>query len=493
LRAYVAASCRSSQERQKLTSTMRGAALIVALCAVGALADEPKNKKKNEKKPKKQQKQKDCPVCPADLSDELAAATKRAEAAEGALEAKTCPEDLSEALAAAETKAAVAEERAAEVQKMLDDEYSKVVEAKKDVKHWKAQVDGLEESLKATKAALATSHAEPVVPGVSIANDGTVAFNATDGLIAAQNGAGAALAMAGEAAKTGYQALVDAIPTEEAKKLGEDAVDAMYGAVDKGKAKTAEAYGNAWGYAVANEYVAPATQSQVEEKVSVAYSKAASITSDVCYDKIPTLYEKHAKKYVDAALIEIGERKALATVELRELFAHAQQAASDRVQQLKEKLPTSADLKSRADSAREVVALRFHALLVAAGACDETSGEPCAPAKRLASACVACWAVAACVLLLIAAYHLVGMLLGLAKKLVVAVGKRAVRLPLMLIKLAIALVVLAVSLALKLALLPLRIVLLPVTLPLALLARKKAPAKASSRPPRKNSPARGRR
>ena len=85
------------------------------------------------------------------------------------------------------------------------------------------------------------------------------------------------------------------------------------------------------------------------------------------------------------------------------------------------------------------------------------------------------------------------MLLGLAKKLVVAVGKRAVRLPLMLIKLAIALVVLAVSLALKLALLPLRIVLLPVTLPLALLARKKGPAKASSRPPRKNSPARGRR
>ena len=94
-------------------------------------------------------------------------------------------------------------------------------------------------------------------------------------------------------------------------------------------------------------------------------------------------------------------------------------------------------------------------------------------------------------LLLIAAYHLVGMLLGLAKKLVVAVGKRAVRLPLMLIKLAIALVVLAVSLALKLALLPLRIVLLPVTLPLALLARKKGPpAKASARPPRKNSPAR---
>ena len=39
------------------------------------------------------------------------------------------------------------------------------------------------------------------------------------------------------------------------------------------------------------------------------------------------------------------------------------------------------------------------------------------------------------------------MLLGLAKRLVVAVGKRAVRLPLMLIKLAIALVVLAVSLA----------------------------------------------
>ena len=368
----------------------------------------------------------------------------------------------------------------------------KAAEAKKDVKHWKAQVDGLEESLKATKAALATSHAEPVVPGVSIANDGTVAFNATDGLIAAQNGAGAALAMAGEAAKTGYQALVDAIPTEEAKKLGEDAVDAMYGAVDKGKAKTAEAYGNAWGYAVANEYVAPATQSQVEEKVSVAYSKAASITSDVCYDKIPSLYEKHAKKYVDAALVEIGERKALATVELRELFAHAQQALHDRVQQLKEKLPTSADLKSRADSAREVVALRFHALLVAAGACDETY-EPCAPAKRLASACVACWAAAACVLLLIAAYHLVGMLLGLAKRLVVAVGKRAVRLPLMLIKLAIALVVLAVSLALKLALLPLRIVLLPVTLPLALLARKKGPAKASSRPPRKNSPARGRR
>ncbi|CAH0366493.1 unnamed protein product [Pelagomonas calceolata] len=468
--------------------------LIVALCALGALADEPKKKKnakpkKEKKDAKKEQKQKDCPACPADLSDELAAATARAEKAE----AKTCPEDLSEALAAAETRASIAEEKAVELQKNVDDEIAKVVEAKKDAKHWKAQVDGLEEALQSTKAALATSHAEPVVPGVSISNDGTVAFNATDGLIAAQNGAGAALAMAGEAAKTGYQALVDAIPTEEAKKLGEDAVDAMYGAVDKGKAKTAEAYGNAWGYAVANEYVAPATQSQVEEKVSVAYSKAASITSDVCYDKIPSLYEKHAKKYVDAALIEIGERKALATVELRELFAHAQQALHDRVQQLKEKLPTSADLKSRADSAREVVALRFHALLVAAGACDETSDVPCAPAKRLASACVACWAVAACVLLLIAAYHLVGMLLGLAKKLVVAVGKRAVRLPLMLIKLAIALVVLAVSLALKLALLPLRIVLLPVTLPLALLARKKGPAKASARPPRKNSPARGRR
>merc|ERR1719387_249381 len=365
---------------------------------------------------------------------------KRAEAAEGALEAKTCPEDLSEALAAAEKRAQAAEEQVEERDKVLREEMDKAAEAKKDAKNLKAQVDGLEESLKATKAALATSHAEPVVPGVSIANDGTVAFNATDGLIAVQNGAGAALAMAGEAAKTGYQALVDAIPTEEAKKLGEDAVDAMYGA----------------------------------------------------FDKIPTLYEKHAKKYVDAALIEIGERKALATVELRELFAHAQQALHDRVQQLKEKLPTSADLKSRADSAREVVALRFHALLVAAGACDDID-EPCAPAKRLASACVACWAAAACVLLLIAAYHLVGMLLGLAKKLVVAVGKRAVRLPLMLIKLAIALVVLAVSLALKLALLPLRIVLLPVTLPLALLARKKGPAKASSRPPRKNSPARGRR
>ena len=62
--------------------TMRATAwLIVALCAVGALADEPK-KKKNEKKPKKQQKQKDCPACPADLSDELAAATKRAEGAQ---------------------------------------------------------------------------------------------------------------------------------------------------------------------------------------------------------------------------------------------------------------------------------------------------------------------------------------------------------------------------------------------------------------------------
>ena len=309
--------------------------------ALGALADEPK-KKKNEKKPKKQQKQKDCPACPADLSEELAAATKRAEKAE----AKTCPEDLSEALAAAETRASIAEEKAVELQKNVDDEIAKVVEAKKDAKHWKAQVDGLEEALQSTKAALATSHAEPVVPGVSISNDGTVAFNATDGLIAAQNGAGAALAMAGEAAKTGYQALVDAIPTEEAKKLGEDAVDAMYGAVDKGKAKTAEAYGNAWGYAVANEYVAPATQSQVEEKVSVAYSKAASITSDVCYDKIPSLYEKHAKKYVDAALVEIGERKALATVELRELSAHMKEALHDRVQLLKEKLPTSSDLKS---------------------------------------------------------------------------------------------------------------------------------------------------
>merc|ERR1719163_1142016 len=279
--------------------------------------------------------------------------------------AKTCPEDLSEALAAAKTRASIAEEKAVELQKNVDDEIAKVVEAKKDAKHWKAQVDGLEEALQSTKAALATSHAEPVVPGVSISNDGT------DGLIAAQNGAGAALAMAGEAAKTGYHALVDAIPTDEAYKLGEDAVDAMYGAVDKGKAKTAEAYDNAWGYAVANKYVAPATQSQVEEKVSVAYGKAAAITSDVCYDKIPSLYEKHAKKYVDAALIEIGERKALATVELRELSAHMKEALHDRVQLLKEKLPTYSDVKARADSAREVVALRFHALLVAAGACDE--------------------------------------------------------------------------------------------------------------------------
>ena len=39
--------------------TMRATAwLIVALCALGALADEPKNKKKNQKKPKKEQKAK---------------------------------------------------------------------------------------------------------------------------------------------------------------------------------------------------------------------------------------------------------------------------------------------------------------------------------------------------------------------------------------------------------------------------------------------------
>ena len=333
-------------------------------------------------------------------------------------------------------------EESGEVQ--VGSEYSKVVEAKKDAKHWKAQVDGLEEALQSTKAALATSHASRRAGRVHIQRC-TVAFNATDGLIAAQNGAGAALAMAGEAAKTGW-ALVSY--SGGGGKLAKT-VDACRRR-RQGQGQDGGSVDNAWGYAVANEYVAPATQSQVEEKVSVAYSKAASITSDVCYDKIPSLYEKHAKKYVDAALIEIGERKALATVELRELFAHAQQALHDRVQQLKEKLPTSSDLKSRADSAREVVALRFHALLVTAGACDETSGdyigEPCAPAKRLASACVACWAAAACVLLLIAAYHLVGMLLGLAKRLVVAVGKRAVRLPLMLIKLAIALVVLAVSL-----------------------------------------------
>ena len=69
-------------------------------------------------------------------------------------------------------------------------------------------------------------------------------------------------------------------------------------------------------------------------------------------------------------------------------------------------------------------------------------------------------------------------------------GKRAVRLPLMLIKLAIALVVLAVSLALKLALLPLRIVLLPVTLPLALLARKKGPSASKACGRRARTPAR---
>ena len=147
---------------------MRGLWLVAAVAAVLAAADEPKNKKK-EKKPKKQQKQKDCPACPADLSDELAAATKRAEAAE----AKTCPEDLSEALAAAETRASIAEEKAVELQKNVDDEIAKVVEAKKDAKHWKAQVDGLEESLKATKAALATSHPEPVVPSLDMDTPGT--------------------------------------------------------------------------------------------------------------------------------------------------------------------------------------------------------------------------------------------------------------------------------------------------------------------------------
>ena len=61
---------------------MRGLWLVAAVAVVLAAADEPKNKKKNEKKPKKQQKQKDCPACPADLSDELAAATKRAEGAQ---------------------------------------------------------------------------------------------------------------------------------------------------------------------------------------------------------------------------------------------------------------------------------------------------------------------------------------------------------------------------------------------------------------------------
>ena len=134
----------------------------------------------------------------------------------------------------------------------------KAAEAKKDVKHWKAQVDGLEESLKATKAALATSHAEPVVPE-ACPSPTTARWPSTPrtAWLRPRTAPGLLYSMAGEAAKAGYQALVDAIPAEEAKKLGEDAVDAMYGAVDKGKAKTAEAYGNAWGYAVANEYVAP--------------------------------------------------------------------------------------------------------------------------------------------------------------------------------------------------------------------------------------------
>ena len=162
--------CRSSRERQKRTGTMRGAAIvIVALCAVGALADEPKKKKNAKPKKEKKDAKKDCPACPADLSDELKAATQRAEKAE----AKTCPEDLSEALAAAEARAKAAEEQVEERDKVLREEMDKAAEAKKDAKHWKAQVDGLEEALQSTKAALATSHAEPVVPGVSISNDGT--------------------------------------------------------------------------------------------------------------------------------------------------------------------------------------------------------------------------------------------------------------------------------------------------------------------------------
>ena len=164
----------------------------------------------------------------------------------------------------------------------------------------------------------------------------------------------------------------------------------MYGAVDKGKAKTAEAMvthgAMRWPTSTSRR-----RQSQVEEKVSVAYSKAASITSDVCYDKIPSLYEKHAKKYVDAA-IEIGEPghggvRACA----RPAGVH------DRVQQLKEKLPTSSDLKwrTRRGSGRpplpRVVGDR--------GACDETSAiisASRARRERLASACVACWAARAC-------------------------------------------------------------------------------------------------
>ena len=54
---------------------MRAAAwLMVALYAVGAHADKPKEKK--QPKPKKQKEQKkNCPACPADLAGELAAAT----------------------------------------------------------------------------------------------------------------------------------------------------------------------------------------------------------------------------------------------------------------------------------------------------------------------------------------------------------------------------------------------------------------------------------
>lgn len=479
----------------RVFATMRGLWLLAALCATGAHADKPREKK--QPKPKKQKEQKkNCPACPADLAGELAAATARYETAE----AKTCPADLSDQLAASEQRAAQAEGKERAMWEVKEAEIAKVLEAQADAAHWKAQAAGLEDQLQATKTKLETSKSEPVVPGVSISHDGTVAFNATDGLLAAQETGGQALRMAGEAVSTGYRAFVDAIPTEEAKKLGADAVAAVHGAVDAGKAKGGEVYDHAWGFMIDAGHVSPTTKASVEAKVGGAHAAVSEVVADVCYVKLPALYDQHAERYVDAALVEMSERKDLAQVELRELSTHLRATLAKQVGALKAKVPSKGEIRRRADLAREIVAIRFHGVLVAAGACDDAYdqqrdayiGEPCAPARRLSSACVACWTVAFCVLLAIGSYHVVAMLFGLAKGLVIAGGKRVVRLPLMVLRLGVALVAFALLLALKLALLPLRILLLPVTLPLAMLARKKGPpAKApAARAPRKNSPGR---
>ena len=190
---------------------MRGAfVLIVALCAVGALADEPKKKNKNEKKPKKQQKQKDCPACPADLSDELAAATKRAEAAE----AKTCPEGRGPA--AVEARAGPRRSRSrsgtrSSARRWTRSSSQEGRQALEGPGRWVGRGPPINEG------GPGPSHAEPVVPGVSTPM--MVLCPQRHGwLDRGPERRRGRPRVAGEAAKTGYQALVDAIPTDGAAR-----------------------------------------------------------------------------------------------------------------------------------------------------------------------------------------------------------------------------------------------------------------------------------